>query len=165
VIVFGNTSLFCAITYAPDVKDIPTKLTVLFIIHGLPIGLGCLVTFFGYLLAIRNIRRISKDLISHMDISVYKLLWYPGLLFVTFTPGLVNNFVTIITGGAAPLGVQILYLILTHSIGLTNAMVYGFQRKLYHSSHKVKDDISVYKNDALSGSVTKDLMSAGFDDF
>ena len=165
-IAYGNSSLFCAIMYSNYVTDVTTKVVVLFALCGAPIFLGFLITFFGYVLAIRNIRGLAKDYVDQMDISVYKLLWYPALLFITFMPGFIDNVFVISTGGKTPFAFQAVHLIVTHSIGFTNALVYGFQRRLYYSSHRVKDENkSLYKNDILSGSITQDLVSAGIDDF
>jgi len=162
---FVNGSLFCSINYSKGVTDRYTKIAVLMVLHGVPVFGGLIVTFFGYLLAIRNVRELSKDFVSQMEISVYKLLWYPAVLFITFMPGLIDNLVVIYTSGSVPLGFQVCHLVLTHSIGFTNALVYGFQRRLYHSRKKASDDNSVYKNDLLTGSITKDLVTAGVDDF
>jgi len=138
-------------------------------IDGGPIILGFLITLFGYLLAIRNVKNASKDLMDHLEVNINKLLWYPALMFVTFIPGLIDNIVMLYLDAETPLAFLIVHLILTHSIGFTNAILYGFQRGLYQSKkrgHRKTSDRSLDPNtNGLGNSVTQNLIHAGVHDF
>ncbi len=136
-------------------------------IDGGPIIIGFLITLFGYILAIRNVKNASKDLMDHLEVNINKLLWYPALMFFTFMPGLIDNIVMLYLDAETPLFFLIIHLIMTHSIGFTNALVYGLQRGLYQSKKKCVRKTSDRSMDPNTNteSVTQHLIHAGLDDF
>ena len=126
--------------------------------EGAPVFLGLTVTFFGYLLAIKKVRELTSASLYQVDVNVYKLLWYPLIVFITFVPGLIDNLVSTSQNVKLSFGFEAAHLTLTHSIGFTNALVYGLQRNW-------KDDLDeMPERDALNEesqkSITDDLIRA-----
>ncbi len=100
------------------------------IYQGIPVFLGLIVTIIGYGAAIVKVKRLPPDIAQQLGINVYRLLWYPAVLFITFLPGMIDNFLQIFYGFDRPVAIEAIHLCLTHSIGFTNALVYGLQRNL-----------------------------------
>lgn len=94
--------------------------------------LTCLIiTIVGYTKAIRSVKELPPELLKSLNIKVYSLIWYPIILFVTFFPIFFANAVMgsyNSLGGAFVIG--IFGMGVTHAIGFTNALVYGWQRRL-----------------------------------
>jgi len=133
------------------------------IYEAIPILAGLIITLIGYIKAIKRIRELPQHIVEQTEIGVYKLLWFPLVLFVTFLPSVVNNFIGIFIKDIPP-WVCGLHLGLTHSIGFTNAIVYGFQRKLYKTKYETYISSSlVYDSEPGSGRSTKQaLIRAAF---
>jgi len=100
--------------------------------EGLPVILGTLVTLLGYLNVVKRMRDIPKDFFEKMDISLYQVLWYPIILFITFVPIVIENIIRIYEPDR-PTWKKALTLTFTHAIGFLNAVVYIIQRKLYYN--------------------------------
>jgi len=107
-------------------------LLVLMMHEGLPLLIGFLITLSAYRYAIKQMSELPIQILSEMSVPVQGLLWYPALLLIIFIPSLVDK-IWALFNPFRPVWVQALYLCLTHSIGLINALVYGVQRKLYVS--------------------------------
>jgi len=159
-IAYTNGDIYCYITYASDVTSISTKLIVRMIYEGIPILAGVLITLIGYILTIRKIKKLPPEILEELDISIYKLFWYPALLFVTFVPSILDNYAAIYTGSAVSLSVKALHLSITHLIGFTNAILYGIQRKLYHTKHKEPNIDLSQASSRRSTSMQGDLLKA-----
>jgi len=154
--------LFCWITYAPTNNKV-IMVTVRAIYEGIPICIGLMITLVGYIKAIKRIRELPRHIIAQMDIAVYKLLWFPLILFVSFVPSMINNMIAIFVSDIPP-WVRALHLGLTHSIGFTNAIVYGYQRKLYKKEYEASlVNYLDYDNEPGSGrSATEALLQARY---
>ncbi len=133
------------------------------IYEAIPICVGLIITLVGYTKAIRKIRELPQHIVEQTEIGVFKLLWFPLVLFVTFVPSMVNNFIGIFIHDIPP-WVTGLHLGFTHSIGFTNAIVYGFQRKLYKTKYETYISSSlIYDSEPGSGRSTKQaLIRAAF---
>jgi len=155
-------------TYAPEVTDWNTKLLILMLVEDIPIIIGLIITLAGYILAIRNFRILTKEFMNNMQISTYRLLWYPAILFLTFSPCLIDNLIQSYRDVETPTGFEIAHLLLTHSIGFNNAILYGMQRRWYqtkqNSSYNSTHVIDKQNNES-SDSLMHDLVEAGFEDF
>jgi len=163
---YSNGKFFCVISYAPSVTTKSEILTIFMLLEGLPILAGFFVSLVAYALAIRNVKRASQGYINQMEINMYRLFWYPGLIFLTFMPCFIDYLFQIYLGDS-PVYVEIVHLLLTHSLGFNNALLYGFQRRLYTSKNK-KDNatiITATANNNYTDSLTKDLMQASIEDF
>jgi len=96
------------------------------IFEGIPLSVGLIITLFGYCKAISNTRKAIGSFLETVGVDVYKLLWYPAVLFIVFIPSLIDNAYQIFTKNPI-LGVEVAHILLTHSIGFLNAIVYGIQ--------------------------------------
>jgi len=120
---YQNSDLYCQITF-PREASRGWMLTVKLLYVGTPTILGTLITFGSYLLTIKDIKSASKN-----STAPYKLFWYPVLMFLTFTPCFLYSFTTAYLKRNENIVIKALHLTLTHSIGFTNAILYGVQLK------------------------------------
>jgi len=127
-IIYANGNLMCLITFRAEDTTLTERVVILMIYQGIPVLFGLVVTIIGYGAAIVKVKRLPKDIAEQLGINVYRLLWYPAVLFITFLPGMIDNFLQIYYGFDRPVIIEAIHLSLTHSIGFTNAMVYGLQR-------------------------------------
>ncbi len=101
--------------------------------EGLPVILGTFVTLIGYLNVVKRMKGLPKHFLEKMDISLYQVLWYPIILFITFVPIVIENIIRIYEPDR-PIWKKALTLTFTHAIGFLNAVVYIVQRKLYYKT-------------------------------
>lgn len=99
---------------------------------------GFIISLYSYIHAIRSTSKLSQGLLHSMDVNIYKLLWYPVVMFLTFIPTMVDNVVHIIRNENSPFIIQALHEGITHVIGLLNAIIYGMQRKQYNEAYNEK---------------------------
>ena len=92
--------------------------------------LSIAITAITYFRTVIKVKKLAKAHFSKINTGIHKLLWYPVALFIVFTPSLINRFAYIIDPTSKPsLPFTIVHVALTHSIGLTNAIIYGVQKK------------------------------------
>ena len=132
--------LSCEIAYTPSDSKL-VRFVFLILYEGLAVVIGTVLTLRAYLHVIKEIKSLPKDWISQLQIKVYSLLWYPAVLFGSFLPCMIASFyrITRPDSEAVPSWVIGMHIVLPHSIGFTNAIVYGIQRKLY-SKGSTKDE-------------------------
>jgi len=94
-IIYENGNLLCLITFSPVNTTITEKVVILMIYQGIPVFFGLLITIIGYGAAIIKVKRLPPDIAQQLGINVYRLLWYPAVLFITFLPGMIDNFLQI----------------------------------------------------------------------
>jgi len=138
--VISQGPLYCWFSYSTH-KQISTldKLIISMIFQGLPVIIGLFVTLVAYTRTIKQFRRISQALLGDSRIAMYRVLWYPAVLFLTFVPNVAVVIAAIYIPNL-PLWVNALHLVLPHSIGFTNALLYGIQTKLYKTNYQESDD-------------------------
>ena len=125
--------LYCFIGYNPALVSNYEKMLILILYQSLPIVLGSLISLKSYLNVINQLKELPKCIIEDMNIKVYSLLWYPLVLFVSLIPCQIYTAIELYSN--PPLWAKFIHLMLPHSIGLTNLILYGYQRKLYHATH------------------------------
>lgn len=125
-------SLSCQIGWTAT-TNMTERIVFLILYEGIAITLGSILTFRAYIHVIREIRSLPKELISSLNIKAYSLLWYPAVLFGSFLPCMIASFYRVIRPDdeEVPSWVIGLHIVMPHSIGFTNALVYVIQRKLY----------------------------------
>lgn len=123
---YVKKTLFCWVGSAESDPDAKTSFVILMIFEGIPLSVGLIITLFGYCKAISNTRKAIGSFLETVGVDVYKLLWYPAVLFIVFIPSLIDNAYQIFTKNPI-LGVEVAHILLTHSIGFLNAIVYGIQ--------------------------------------
>lgn len=138
--------------------SVPLKLVVLAIYEAIPILVGSLVTLKAYLHIIKEINTLPKTVLEQIDVRVYRLLWFPLVPFLTNFLCLIDNFVDLFDHERDPLSIwkKIAHLMIPHSIGLVNAVLYVVQKKLY-SSAKEREIRSASAVSSIEHLVSKDL--------
>lgn len=136
------------------------------IYEGIPVLLGFIITLIGYIKVIVTIRslKLPDVTLQEMNVPVFSLLWYPFVLCITFVPSLIDNIRAIYIPTRIP-AIEAIHLLLTHSLGFTNAVVYGCQRKLY-KPRKEEDHVELRHTsdveNSLDGSEISTSLKKGF---
>ena len=152
-LAYTNGDLYCWITISPNVSS--SKFVIQLMYSEAPSILGLIIIVVGYALAIRQLKKIPEDILEQLDVNVYKLLWYPASLFLTFIPSIVYNLVR----ETEEVVVQVLDLLFTRSVGFTNAIVYGLQSKVF-AVRKDKFSSLIASEGRSSGSLRSQLVKA-----
>jgi len=121
--------------YTPKDSAIVRFFIIMFY-EGFAVIIGTALTLRAYLHVIKEIKTLPEGLVSQLNIKVYALLWYPAVLFGSFIPCFIDSLYRLSRpdGETVPNWIIGIHIVLPHSIGFTNAIVYGIQRKLYSKS-------------------------------
>ena len=95
--------------------------------------LGTIVTLIYYALSVRKLRKIELPSLGQQDLNEMKLFLYPLVLFVTLLPSIVDDVLKLRPDSQDEFVFAALRMLLSHSLGLSNALVYGYQRKVFKS--------------------------------
>lgn len=152
---YGRKNFGCWIVFNdPGSVTTVDQLALLLFFQGIPILGSMILTLGVYTLLAKKLNDISKELDLGTNIEIKKLFWYPAVLFIAMFPSVVDNVIELYY--TTPNEVfTIIHIITTHSLGLTNAIVYGYQRKKYYDMYEKKwsedeeDDIET-ERDALN---------------
>ena len=127
--VIKQNGIMCAImNAAPDLE----YRILSFVIFKLFLTLiGTIITLICYILTIIRIRRRQQMLADPQDLRTERLLLYPIILFASFLPVIVDDFLRLCINFDNTIVFQASKMLFTHSIGFTNALIYGYQRKVY----------------------------------
>jgi len=111
---------------------------ILTVINGaIPIIIMLLISLVAYVLTIRVFRSYPRELVQENS-QIYKLFWYPAVMFLMFLPGLNDiysiNFFIITEKSSFVL--ELLHLIMTRNSGVINALVFGVQMKSYYLAER-----------------------------
>jgi len=139
-IIIGNGPFVCWYTYRPTSQK-GTALLIVMLLEGMPLIIGLIVSLIGYVSIFKSMRNMPKFLLAELNFNPYHLLWYPVVLFITFTPGLINRIYLIYNDDHSST-LEALYLGLKHLVGFSNALVYGFQRNLFQQPRKSTSAVS-----------------------
>jgi len=138
-IVISKGPFYCWFTYSTKATTLmSTRLSIIITFQGLPVLIGLIIALLSYALAIKKMKEISRGFLEAYNINVYQVLWYPGILFVTFVPTVVDTVMRVYVE-ERPVWINALHLLLTHSIGFNNAVVYGIQTKFYKTNYEEYD--------------------------
>jgi len=150
-VAIRNGPLYCEINFAHE-NTVLMKFLILMFYEGFPMIIGTILTLKSYLHVIREIKALPECLISQLNVKVYSLLWYPIVLFASFLPCLLDSLYRFSRPAdeMVPFWIIGLHILLPHSIGFTNALVYGVQRKLYSNSF-AEDEGTVAATIDISG--------------
>jgi len=168
---YTKKNLFCWVGSADPNADARTNFMILMIFEGIPLAIGFLITLFGYALAISNTKKVLGSFLESVGVDVYKLLWYPAVLFIIFIPSLIDNAVQVFVQDPI-LWMEIVHIVMTHSIGFSNALVYGIQKENLENDNN-ETAVNPYPHhrrksqgeSELSRSLTDDLRRASAIDF
>ncbi len=162
-ISYTNGEAFCYITFTAGVPK-RTKLMVRVIYEAFPILSAVAITLGSYFATIKKIKELPEEVLETMDVSIYKLFWYPAVLLITFVPSFADNFGAIYFETTLPVGFKLLHLLMTHAIGFTNAVVYGIQRKLHHREAPLEKNVQMlapFDDTSHNSSIVDELERAG----
>jgi len=151
-IVTAQGPFYCWFTYStsPNLTTF-TKVSLTMTFQGSPVVVGLIITLVAYTLAIKKLREIPKDLLEAYNINVYRVLWYPGILFLTFVPTVADTVLRVFFV-QRPVWINALHLLLTHSNGFNNALLYGIQTNLYNTNYEEYENKSGGLEDGTDGS-------------
>ncbi len=108
--------------------------------RGIPILIGLLIVIFSYQKVISSLADVPAIYFKDQNFSLYQLLWYPTLFFVTYVPYVIFDIWGLLTDNKRT-EMMIALLILSHPVGLYNALLFIIQRKLYHQTSEINDDL------------------------
>jgi len=81
------------------------------------------------------LREVQLEYLAKFNFQLYQLLWYPIVFFVTYLPYLIFDLVRIFHNSDHD-WVLWLIIIFSHPIGLYNALLFVFQRRLYRRQYE-----------------------------
>jgi len=91
----------------------------------------------GYFLCLKQIKEIPEEYLQRLGVKPYYLLIYPITLIITFLPSsFLHVFITLAHTKTPPVWLLLLRSVVTHSVGLWNAIMYILFRKLYQVPKK-----------------------------
>jgi len=184
-LIFANTQLVCTLTVKKD--SLATKMNarqtlIYFLFDLVPVFTMILTTLVAYIGTMKTLKSLPKAVLEALDINIYRLLSYPAIQFVTFLPGLINQFLFFVSStnddSVFKLVFNIIQVFLLHSIGFINAINYGVQQIKFR---KAKEEGSIddtgyectssnisgrssYHRNVRNSSVEKSLIHAQFED-
>lgn len=127
------------------------KAAVSVIFFGVPVTLGIITTLISYIGMVREIRGFQYGPLEDAKIKPHRLFWYPFIQLLTFGPRFLDSISKNYFAPTPAFIIKTLHLISTHSIGFTNALVYGFQMKAYYQNLMKPDEpyhrLSVFLNE------------------
>ena len=105
--------------------------TIIFLIVKmlLPV-VGITITILCYIYTKRKVEKDQLVLGDKINLKVEKLLMYPIVLFAAFLPSMIYWFLALISPDENRDVVADLCMLITHSVGIMNALVYGLQRRV-----------------------------------
>ena len=161
---YANYDTICFTRFNPN-ANLVIRLILFFAYVGIPVFTALTISITGYLLVIRRVSRLPQSFIEGTGVSIYKLFWYPAVIFITYMPNIVMDIMKKIFVGVGDIfALKIITLVITHSFGFTNALVYGIQRKLYYGRNKDFDELEnaepILSRSGSCKSDTRELLKA-----
>ncbi len=134
VIAMGPLTCWIAV-----VKDVPVADGIIFYMsyRGLPILVGLIIVILAYKKAITSLKDVPKCYFQNENFSVYQLLWYPAIFFITYIPYVILDSTAGLINRSF---IMILALIFSHPIGFYNALLFIIQRRLYKGNKKEEEE-------------------------
>ena len=75
---------------------------------------------------------MSEVLLGNANQKSFNLLWYPGVLLLVYLPAMINGLIrSIVSNQDVLIASQAVKISIYHSLGLLNAIVYGFHRRIH----------------------------------
>jgi len=131
-IAFKNSDFYCEISYSEDAESSRSKVVIELVLEVIPVLGGIIVNLVAYIATIKRLNRLHASFLGVLNVSLRKLLWYPAVMMIVFVPSALDNLF-LACGEKPPFALTALHLFMTHSIGFSNAIVYGIQRNLHQS--------------------------------
>ena len=142
-----------------------SKFISILISRSILVLIGTIITFVYYILSSRQMRRVQLISPEQNKLRRENLFLYPIVLFIIFLPpdmsSILSLLITIEEQGVFFLAVKTL---LTHSLGLANAIVYGFQRRKLYKAYK-KEQFAEFEpesSESLNWDSIKEILNNYF---
>ena len=165
---YMRRGLFCWIVYY-DEKNDNLNMVALVIYQGIPLIFGSIISTVGYYKALKKIQQLQEEILGWSSVDIYKLLWYPVVLFIIFVPCFVDNIIqAYVSNTNLLIPLEAVHIVLTHSIGFVDALVYGVQRRAYNTSLKEEHSLQQGQfnrhdlSDSIIGDLTKEISPAKY---
>ena len=116
--------------------------------------IGGVITLVCYCLTIRIVRSYQKAFEDLRDLRLRRLLLYPAVIFISFLPSVFYWIFYYNDYNTASFVFKAIKMVLANSLGFTNALVYGYQKKLYatpktaEQQHIVQDEFESESEDS-----------------
>ena len=108
-----------------------------------------IITLVYYVRTIRIMKNIQASLNLSEKLNSEKLLWYPLTIFVIFMPSQFYYFLSFCFRLEDSRFWEGATLLITHSLGLVNALVYGYQRRVYKKSRHFSETSNIeFRNES-----------------
>ena len=123
------------------------KIVIELILEAIPVLSGIIINLIAYVATIKRLNRLHGSFLGHLGVSLRKLLWYPAVMMFVFVPSVLENLAVAYNGQNQTFLLTAIHLFMTHSIGFSNAIVYGIQRNLHKSFNALgteEEDEEVY---------------------
>ncbi len=118
-------------------------------LRGIPILVGVLIVIISYRKSISSLADVPTYYFHNQNFSIYQLLWYPALFFITYVPYVIFDIWGLFSDEKRTVMIIIL-LILSHPVGFYNALLFIIQRKLYKIQTEANDEYGKHpENDAI----------------
>ncbi len=148
---YGSRLFGCWVTTVGALhSDKTIQLELVMIFMGIPAIVSLLVTLVTYAKIANKVDELTRSLMIPNDINnigVRKLFWYPAVIFLSCIPALIDNIIQIYFDFSL-VSFNVVHVILFHSLGFSNALVYGWQRRKYNQTNTARtSSISHTSND------------------
>ena len=98
---------------------------------------GTLISLIYYLKTIKLVRKTDQPALLSKNLNTEKLLWYPMSTFIIFLPNLIYYILGVCFHFSGSLLFEGGTMLITHSLGTVNAVIYGLQRKVHKDIKRV----------------------------
>lgn len=134
---YGSRLFGCWVTTVGEYHhDKTVQLELVMIFMGIPAILSLLITLVTYSKIASKVDELTRSLMIPNDlhnIGIRKLFWYPAVIFLSCIPALIDNIIQIYFDFSL-VSFNVVHVILFHSLGFSNALVYGLQRRRYNQT-------------------------------
>jgi len=138
-IIYTKTNVHCYIEMKNPSSSKTEKLMILMVFNGFFLIIGFLISLIIYLRAVIRARQSMGLLFQRAGFSASKILYYPAVIFITSIAGMVDNILFIYVDQI--IWVEIIHVLLTHSIGFFNALIYGFQKNTLNRQESMRTTV------------------------
>ena len=157
IAVFGKMGIMCTTVHASQDE---TLRIVGFLVYNplFPVS-AVVITLIYYVRTIRIMKNFEADLVSSQKLNSEKLLWYPFTIFVIFMPSQLYYFLHFYFQFENSRFWEGATLLITHSLGIANALVYGYQRRVYRRGTQVSEEINIQFKDESENEISFDKQN------
>ena len=151
---FHKMGIMCATVSAS--RD-STLRTIGFLIYKplFPVS-AIIITVVYYVRTIRIMKNIQASLVISQKLNSEKLLWYPFTIFVIFMPAQFYYFLSFYFQLENARFWEGATVLITHSLGIVNALVYGYQRRVYRKSMQLSEKSNIEFKDESDSDIQSD---------